>query len=267
MTHVSAAHIDSILEICAQAGECSDETLFPAVVLRDMTDLFGSKSCVYYTMNQELDDRPIWNGFGYNLATEPIDAYEAHYRNLDPCFAGLKGRAASGRPLAVSTDQVIASERDYVASGYYRDFLHPQNIHSSLIFAVTDGEGALGLFGFHRARGKPHYSAEEHVKARLFAAQMAGVLRMKKVLGDLAGLRARVESTRAGELVSKAKLDEFGITPREREIVAEVSRGLTTAQIADRLDISEKTVQQHLDHLYRKTGTHNRTALIYRLSR
>ena len=167
----------------------------------------------------------------------------------------------------VSTDQVIASERSYVHSGYYREFLHPQRIHSSIIFAVGDNRGLLGLFGFHRARGKPHYAAEDHLKARLFAAQIAGSLRLKQLSHDLDRLRSRVEAPQNGEIVSDARLDEFAITPREREIVRFVSRGLTSMQIADRLEISAKTVEQHLGHLYRKTGTHNRTALVYRLSR
>ena len=68
------------------------------------------------------------------------------------------------------------------------------------------------------------------------------------------------------DLVSESKLADFALTPREREVVHKVSRGLTTVQIADELRISEKTVEHHLDHIYRKTGTHNRTAMVYRLS-
>ena len=267
MTTISDAHIDSILEISVLAGQCAGEARFPSSLMREMSDLFGSRSCVYYTMSEDLDDRPIWNGFGYNVSAEPVRDYEAHFRSLDPCFAGLKRRAETGRPLVVSTDQVIASERSYAASGYYRDFLYPQHIHTSIIFAVGDTRGLLGLFGFHRAPGKPHYGADEHLKARLFAAQIAGALRMRKLSDDLANLGALVDRLRSSELVSDARLEEFAITPRERDIVQHVSRGLTSMQIADRLEISEKTVEQHLDHLYRKTGTHNRTALIYRLSR
>ena len=192
--------------------------------------------------------------------------YESHYRSMDPCFAGLKRLAQAAQPLVVSTDRVIASERSYRDSAYYRDFLHPQHIHSSIIFAVGDRRGLLGLFGFHRAPGKPQYAAEEHLKARLFASQIAGALRMRQLSNDVARLRRRVEELQSGELVCDAKLDAFGISPREREVVKLVSRGLTTTQVADRLGISEKTVEQHLDHAYRKTETHNRTALVYRLA-
>ena len=267
MSAISDAHVDRIIEIAATVAECADEARFPGPLMRDMTDLFASRSSVYYTMSDELGDKPIWNGFGYNVSPEPVKDYEAHYRSFDPCFAGLKRRAHAGSPLVVSTDQVIASERSYVRSGYYRDFLRPQHIHSSIIFAVGDQRGLLGLFGFHRAPGKPHYAPEEHLKARLFAAQMAGALRAKRQATDIARLRKRVADLESSDLACEHRLDEYGITPREREVVHHVSQGLTTTQIADRLGISEKTVEQHLDHVYRKTGTHNRTALVYRLSR
>ena len=377
MATISDTHINSILEISALAVECAAEAHFPPALMLDMTRLFGSRSCVYYTLSEDLDNDPIWDGFGYNVGADRVMEYETRYRPFDPCFTGLKRRAATGRPLVVSTDQVIPNERSYVASGYYRDFLYPQHIHNSIIFAVGDTRGLLGLFGFHRAPGKPRYAPEEHLKARLFASQIAGALRLKKLSDDHARLRALVKKLmeqaairdyvvldqdwrvidgagtavrllqpagnltiidephrpislslpreiedhltyhatprrgggnaghaacdahrifdgipgwprvlvdllelanppplfllafldRNRELISDATLKEFAITPRERDIVHKVSRGLTTIQVADQLEISDKTVEHHLDHIYRKTGTHNRTALIYRLSR
>lgn len=375
MRAISETEIDNILEISGMANECAAETEFPPALFRQMTELFGSKSCVYYSMSEDLDNHPIWDGVGHNLSGRRVQEYEDHYRALDPCFAGLKRQAVKGRALVVSTDQVIPSQRGYVESGYYRDFLLPQRIHNSIIFAVNDSRGMLGLFGFHRAAGKPVYGAEEHLKARLFASQIAGALRLKsefeghlrtravvrkfmqrfgvreyvvldsrwrvvdstgrvlpRRLGmagnvrivDDASLRTssylprqlktylveQMSRSKAGsptnsadapaiftdipgwprvlvdvlaldtsppliliallgdghELVSENKLAEFGLTPREREVARKASRGLTTTQIADHLRISVKTVEHHLDHIYRKTGTHNRTALTYRLS-
>ena len=375
MPTISETDIDSILEVSGMALECAAEAEFPPALFRQMTELFGSKSCVYYSMSEDLDHHPIWDGVGYNLSGRRVREYEDHYRGFDPCFAGLRRQAAEGRALVVSTDQVIAGERDYVTSGYYRDFLAPQRIHNSIIFAVHDSRGMLGLFGFHRAAGKPAYGSGEHLKARLFASQLAAALRLKsefeghlrtravvrklmqrsgvceyvvldrhwrvvdsigsalpRRLGMAGNVRIVDESSRrassylprqiktyvaerlsrcgAGgpsrppgapavfddvpgwprvlvdvlapdasppliliallgggrELVSDSKLAEYGLTPREREVARAASRGLTTPQIADQLRISVKTVEHHLDHIYRKTGTHNRTALTYRLS-
>jgi DNA-binding CsgD family transcriptional regulator len=50
------------------------------------------------------------------------------------------------------------------------------------------------------------------------------------------------------------------LTPRQREVIALVARGGTNVQIANRLQISEKTVAKHLEHVYEALGVGNRTA-------
>jgi DNA-binding NarL/FixJ family response regulator len=48
-------------------------------------------------------------------------------------------------------------------------------------------------------------------------------------------------------------------TDREMEILALVSEGLTNAQIARRLRVSDNTVKFHLQNVYLKLGVRNRT--------
>ncbi len=48
-------------------------------------------------------------------------------------------------------------------------------------------------------------------------------------------------------------------TAREMEILAQVAEGLTNAQIAHRLRVSDNTVKFHLQNLYLKLGVRNRT--------
>jgi len=52
------------------------------------------------------------------------------------------------------------------------------------------------------------------------------------------------------------------LTPRERELVDLVARGLDNAQCAVRLNLSEKTVRNHLTSLYAKLEVENRSRLI-----
>jgi HD-GYP domain-containing protein (c-di-GMP phosphodiesterase class II) len=49
-----------------------------------------------------------------------------------------------------------------------------------------------------------------------------------------------------------------GLTAREEEVLALAAIGRTTRQIAAELVISEKTVRNHLEHIYTKTGVVNR---------
>jgi len=57
----------------------------------------------------------------------------------------------------------------------------------------------------------------------------------------------------------------YGLSPREREIVTLVARGLSTREIATRLGISPYTVQEHLGHACERVGVRGRRALLARL--
>jgi HD-GYP domain-containing protein (c-di-GMP phosphodiesterase class II)/DNA-binding CsgD family transcriptional regulator len=51
-----------------------------------------------------------------------------------------------------------------------------------------------------------------------------------------------------------------GLTGREVDVLRLAARGLTTRQIADRLTISPKTADHHIQHIYGKIGTSTRAA-------
>jgi DNA-binding CsgD family transcriptional regulator len=59
--------------------------------------------------------------------------------------------------------------------------------------------------------------------------------------------------------------DEFGLTRREREVLAWVARGKTNSQIAEALWIAPSTVRKHLENIYPKLGVRTRTAAVTRL--
>jgi len=52
------------------------------------------------------------------------------------------------------------------------------------------------------------------------------------------------------------------LSPRELEIVRLVAENLTSAEIAERLIISPRTVTTHLDRIYTRLGINSRTALV-----
>ena len=53
-----------------------------------------------------------------------------------------------------------------------------------------------------------------------------------------------------------------GLTPREREVLRLVAGGLTTTGVADRLCISEPTVQKHVSSIKRRLGATTRAEAI-----
>jgi DNA-binding NarL/FixJ family response regulator len=51
-----------------------------------------------------------------------------------------------------------------------------------------------------------------------------------------------------------------GLTSREVEVLGLVAAGMTNAQVAQRLFLSPRTVQRHLNSIYHKLGVSSRTA-------
>lgn len=54
---------------------------------------------------------------------------------------------------------------------------------------------------------------------------------------------------------------DFGLTPREREILRHIVAGHSNKAIADRLSVGEDTVKHHLTNIFDKTGASNRLEL------
>jgi DNA-binding NarL/FixJ family response regulator len=54
------------------------------------------------------------------------------------------------------------------------------------------------------------------------------------------------------------------ITPRELEVLGLISEGLSTRQVASRLNLSPKTVETHIAKLYRKLGARTRVQALSR---
>ena len=55
------------------------------------------------------------------------------------------------------------------------------------------------------------------------------------------------------------RLRTLGVTARELDVLRLVAEGLTSRDIAERLYLSPRTVEKHVERLLAKTGAGNRT--------
>jgi DNA-binding CsgD family transcriptional regulator len=67
-------------------------------------------------------------------------------------------------------------------------------------------------------------------------------------------------SKEAGTALPPEFTSELGLTTREGEVLAWLSKGKTNRDIAQILGLSPRTVDKHLEQIYAKLGVENRTA-------
>ncbi len=233
------------------------------------------------------------------FAVGRIDEARAVYETLrDLPAAGDKDTRILGA-LTQIMDLIIAFRDTEMAQASY-DLLRP-----TLPLSGATGTGVVFLSGsLHRPLGRlaallgrtedalGHYAAAVTVNTRLGARPMvaltrldwADALRTRGARGDYAQalVLARQAATEAGRLDMPgpaARADHLvhdleqaihagdPLTRREREIAELVSAGLTNRAIADRLVLSERTIEGHMRNILAKLQLTNRTELAARALR
>jgi DNA-binding CsgD family transcriptional regulator len=113
----------------------------------------------------------------------------------------------------------------------------------------ADRPGASGSPGASPRRGRSGDAAEAGALAAA-AAAAASRLGMGPLLRSARALSSSLDGSPA-----------FPLTRREGEIAALIARGLTNRQIAAALHISERTAENHVQHILTKLGLHTRTQI------
>ena len=161
----------------------------------------------------------------------------------------FRGEHAVGNGVAAMGPAELAIGRAELALGRVDAAIEDLGI------AVRQAElaGAPGFVAeaqFHLASALAE-RADDRKEAKQLAEQAGRLIRslgMSPYAEQLAGLIARLD-------------DEGELSRREAEVAALVAEGLTNRQIAERLVISERTAQNHVQHILTKLGFANRSQI------
>jgi len=101
--------------------------------------------------------------------------------------------------------------------------------------------------------------------ARGFLTKDSGAEEIERAIAAVVRGEAAIDPAVQHHLVeavaAKAELPH-GLTPREAEVLALIAEGLSNAEIAARLVVSEATVKSHVNHLFTKTGVRDRAQAV-----
>jgi len=109
---------------------------------------------------------------------------------------------------------------------------------------------------FEAAISRLHTGTVESARHALAAFEALGAARYAdKARRTLRSLGVRLPSPRTGRRADQP------LSRREMEVARLVADGLTNAEVAERLVLSVRTVESHLDHVYARLGISSRAAL------
>ncbi len=153
--------------------------------------------------------------------------------------------------LAVLNPVAAAHHEKADGSGYHKGMRNDAAGAAPCVFTAADVYVGLTTERADRAAFSAGDAAEE---MRRLASQ--GVLDHRATQAVLAA--AGHDVPRGGK--SAREQQAGGLSDREVQVLHLASKGLTTKQIADRLFISPKTADHHIQHVYTKIGVKTRAA-------
>ena len=190
------------------------------------------------------------------IAARQVAAFERHTRQ-HPLIAHY-AQTQDSQPLKISDFLTLSQFRRL---DLYNEFFGELAINYQM--AVTIPSSPRLVIGIALNRRGRDFSERDRAVLDQIRPHLAQAYR---VIAERAGLRERAEraeqalwSTPAGNL--------DGLTRREREVLILVAEGKTNPQIGDRLRLSARTVQKHLEHVYEKLGVRTRTEAAMKLQR
>ncbi len=172
----------------------------------------------------------------------PLSPAEIERVRLHPY---LTERMLAASPALAALGATAAQHHEHVdGSGYPRSLRGDAMTTAGKLLAAVDAY--VG-----KLEPRPHRPA-------LSAAEAARYLReeVRAARQDAESADAVLEA--AGHPVRRRREWPAGLTAREVEVLRLLARGLSNKQIAERLVIARKTVDNHVEHIYPKIGASNR---------
>jgi DNA-binding NarL/FixJ family response regulator len=197
------------------------------------------------------DDHLVRAGLAELLADEP---------EIEVIGQASTGREAVERARRLDPDVVLMDVRmpDLDGIGATRELTQVAPRARVLILTTFEQDdyvfGALraGASGFLLKRTRP-----EELIAALHTVAAGDSLLSPSVTRRVID---RMAQQPAPELSGQAKLDE--LTPREREVLLLVARGLSNREIAAQLVVEESTIRSHIRHILMKLDLRDRVQIV-----
>ena len=254
----ATAELDRVSDLCARMHFSLRGADIAGGLLEPVADFLGAETASFRSMVlEESVAKPLFV-VGIGIPETVHASYLTHFYQLDPARRLLFRRLTE--PLFANPARSGEWSKEYAAPGtfeqyqaefrrYRREFLVPNGFYHHVGFCIPDLDGRALLFDFHRKARSRAFGTLERARARVVAL----------FLHAKAGPNWHADA-------AHGPADPDGrLSTREIEVADAVAIGLSNKQVASRLGISVRTVENHLRSIFAKLGVTTRTKLAAKL--
>jgi DNA-binding CsgD family transcriptional regulator len=246
--HIQETPWSAILDYLKGIGsERSSDGLLEAAISR-------IRSLVSYDFAQAVFLDEETHRFSRMRSVDLPDSFAASYPLY---FDSQRGRFSRTR-MSGNDKLFRTTSKPFMRTAFGAEWVKPLGVEHSAGIAI-DGENGrcLALLILYRSGRSMGFASREMAIFSLIEPLISNLFFCLRQ-GRRAPAMARVED----------EVEGFPqLTPREREIVAELCKGSATRDLSDRLYISPNTLYRHINNVYEKLEVSNRQALIAKVLR
>ncbi|MCX6951185.1 MAG: helix-turn-helix transcriptional regulator [Verrucomicrobia bacterium] len=180
-----------------------------------------------------------------------VPGFFANFHEFAP--AAHRRRTGTGAALALS-DFVDAPGLERLA--IYREFYRPLGLSDDLSIHVKHGDAILCASVMRRRRG---FSTGERELLNALRPHFKQAWVNAEAIGSLRACAVGQPAAPAAWTAEPLEVN-FGLTPREAEVLLWVAQGKTNPEVAGILGITPHTVRTHLERVFAKLGVETRHA-------
>ena len=220
---LQASDLDALMDVAQAVGPPPGDVTVPDV-LRALGGLVGSDTVSWN--RTKVAPRRLVEEIGYPREPAYVPTYEQWARHVDehPIMSGRHG------PLVSVSD--VYSSREFHHTWMYQEAFRPAGVEHEIGLHLSHPPGELHVVYLSRGPGRD-FDENDRLVLRLLRPHLETAFR-----------RLTFPAPR--------------LTPRETDVLRLVRDGQTNKQIARRLEVTEATVEKHLENVYARTGVQSR---------
>ena len=219
----------------------------PPSLLSDLMDQIRCDTITFQGMDSRQQEYWFLQGFPEDEEPAPEIARaldHAHWEHYwDSLNCSYPDRTGDLRSVVSIPD--FYSARQWRSTGMYTDVYRPQEIRHELQLCLPEPAAP------HRSPGRT---------VRLYFFRLSGPAFSERDRSLLTLMRPHLHQAYLD--AERRRAPEPGLTPRQLQLLRLVADGLTNAQIARRLGLSEGTVRTHLENIFSRLQVTSRTAAV-----